>query len=148
MLNSDKRIWKSVVCLILSIKVLFPEDMGPAAIDVSNYPLKYQNTYREIFLPVFNFLGETARTVNSPETSSSSWKKEVERIHRRPPCCGACPVLSRKQAKELWEFLVYDSVVRKTGPNALAWAQHRENLLERFRREYPQRYKELKEKIQ
>lgn len=46
--------------------VLFPEDLGPAEIDVSSYPGEHQRTYREIFIPVFSFLGDAARAVNSP----------------------------------------------------------------------------------
>lgn len=141
-------------------KAAFPEDFGSGVIDVAGYPQEFQKTYREIFLPVFDFLGQTARIVNSPiieldprleaaerqanpelfadeeaaKISRDGWKREVERLRNRPPCCGACPVLSRPDAKALWRFLVYDSITRKTGPSAQAWLRYRRDLIGRYRR--------------
>lgn len=139
------------------------EDAGPAAIDVSSYPPQYQKTYHEVFVPLFTIIGGTARAVNSPiieldprleereraanpglfadpaaaRVSRDGWKREVNNIRTRPPCCGACPVLSLAQARELWRFLVYDSIVRKTGPNAGPWLAHRRTLLNRAQGEKP-----------
>lgn len=136
-----------------------PEDLGPAAIDVSDYPADQQETYRKIFLPVYGFLrGGPARALNSPlieldpqaeavlrrdhpelfadprlaEVGSGVWRKEVMRVKNRPPCCGACPVLSMEDAKKLWSFLAYDSLRRKTGLQAPEWAAHRRALIEKF----------------
>jgi len=136
-----------------------PEDMGPAVIDVSGYPPEYQETYRKIFQPVYKFLrGGPARALNSPlieldaqgervlrrehpelfsdprlaQVSADAWRREVARVKNRPPCCGACPILSREDAVKLWRFLAYDSLRRKTGPNAASWAAQRRRLLERF----------------
>lgn len=110
-----------------------PEDLGPAAIDVSSYPPEHQETYRKVFLPVYGFLrGGPARALNSPLVEAGDWRREVMRVKSRPPCCGACPILSMADAKRLWEFLVYDSIRRKTGANAAAWAAHRRALIERF----------------
>ncbi|MBI2069509.1 MAG: hypothetical protein HYT79_02825 [Elusimicrobia bacterium] len=149
-------------------KILYPADLGPTEIDVSHYPPEHQKTYREIFLEVFGFFGTAARVINSPlieadpnlenvekrnhpEFSDAQiaqfvpmgWKKRVEAIRLKPPCCGACPVLSLKEAKALRQFLVYDSLARKTGVNAGAWIKHRKNLNERFKKEYPDRFREL-----
>lgn len=71
--------------------------------------------------------------------SRDAWKRRVEDIRRRPPCCGACPVLTRQDARALWRFLVYDSLARKTGSRA----RSRRALLERFRKEQPARFREL-----
>lgn len=110
-----------------------PEDLGPAAIDVSSYPDEHRKTYAEIFLPVFGFLpGGPARVLNSPLVAPDLWRREVMRVRNRPPCCGACPLLSREEARALWRFLAYDSLRRKTGANAAAWAEHRRRLIERF----------------
>lgn len=110
-----------------------PEDLGPAVIDVSSYPPEQQRAYRELFLPVYSFLeGGPARAINSPLIELDAWRKEVLRIKLRPPCCGACPILSREDANRLWTFLVYDSGRRKTGPAAAAWAAHRRELIRRF----------------
>lgn len=137
----------------------FPEDLGPAVIDVSGYPARYQETYRKIFLTVYGFLpGGAARALNAPlieldpqgeaalrrehpelfadprlaTVGPDVWRREVMRVKNRPPCCGACPVLSMADAKALWKFLAYDSVRRKTGASAAAWAARRRGLIERF----------------
>jgi len=147
-----------------------PEDLGPASIDVSGYPADQQKAYRDVFLPLFGQLGETARAVNSPvieldpallaversknpalfddpmvaRVSSDGWKRRVHGILNKPRCCGSCPVLSAKQAKVLWRFLVYDSIARKTGGRAGAWIEHRRRLLDDFKRLYPERFETLK----
>lgn len=110
-----------------------PEDLGPAAIDVSSYPDEHRKTYAEIFLPVYGFLrGGPARALNSPMIASDMWRREVMRVKNRPPCCGACPLISMADARALWGFLAYDSLRRKTGANAAPWAEHRRSLIERF----------------
>ena len=153
----------------LSRKALYPEDLGPADIDVSSYPAELQAAYRDIFVPVFSFLCGTARIVNSPvieldpaaaaelrrsepglfedprvaAVSADGWKRKVKEVRDRPPCCGACPVLSSTDAKALYKFLVYDSRVRKTGARGAGWLRQRRELLERFKKEHPERYNEL-----
>lgn len=110
-----------------------PEDLGPAVIDVSGYPPEHQRVYREVFLPVYALLeGGPARAINSPLLDQDDWRREVLRVKTRPPCCGACPVLSRADAQALWRFFVYDSLRRKTGPAAAAWAAERRDLIRRF----------------
>lgn len=136
-----------------------PEDLGPSTIEVSGYPPEQRRVYKEVFLRVYGFLeGGPARAISSPlleidpageaaerrahpeayadasliAPSRDAWRKEVLRIKTRPPCCGACPVLSREEARQLWTFLVYDSVHRKTGPAAAAWFASRRELIRRF----------------
>lgn len=144
-----------------SFQPALPEDLGPAEIDVSGYPPEHQATYRALFVPVFSFLGGTARAVNSPVIeldpaaqeaqrrrhpelfadpalaliSTDGWKREVDRIRRRPPCCGACPVLSLEDARALWRFLAYDSRVRKTGDSARPFLELRRRLIQKFKEE-------------
>lgn len=113
-------------------KPQLPEDLGPAEIDVSDYPAELQKTYREVLVPFFSKFGGTARVINSPLVTSDEWKKEIERIRTRPPCCGACPYLNLEDARALRKFLVYDSGRRKTGRNAAAWTALRAGLVERF----------------
>jgi hypothetical protein len=36
------------------------------------------------------------------------------------------------EARQLWRFLAYDSIRRKTGVRAQAWAAYRRGLVERF----------------
>jgi hypothetical protein len=136
-----------------------PEDIGPAVIDVSDYPPEQQRVYRDVFLPVYTILkGGPARAINSPlleidpageqaerrahpdmyadaavvSPTRDGWRQEVVRVKTRPPCCGACPVLSREDSQALWKFFVYDSIRRKTGPAAAEWAAHRRELIRRF----------------
>lgn len=136
-----------------------PEDLGPAVIDVSGYPPEQQEVYRKIFVPAYSVLrGGTARAINSPliEIDAAGedaerrahpalaadpnlalytrrgWRGEVLRVKNRPPCCGACPRLTRAEAEKLWKFLVYDSLRRKTGSAAEGWAAHRRELIRRF----------------
>lgn len=140
-----------------------PEDLGPSEIDVSSYPEEYRRIYREVLLPLAPFAGGAARIINAPileldplleqaerrrhpelfadsgvaEVSRDGWRRYVTSLKNRPPCCGACPVLSTRSARELWRFLVYDSIRRKTGDQAPAWARHRRELLARHARGEP-----------
>lgn len=136
-----------------------PEDLGPAAIDVSTYPQEQQRVYHDIFLPVYAFIrGGAARAVNSPlieidaageeaerrahpaiagdpllaDYTRGGWRSEVLRLKNRPRCCGACPILTRADAEALRHFFVYDSLRRKTGASAEAWAVRRREMIRRF----------------
>jgi len=162
----DMILASAVFSLLLApgpVCALTPEELGPDSIDVSEYPAEYRKTYEEIFIPLFRRFGGAARVVNSPvieldpasqsyeskrnpilfsdsevaQVSTDGWKKQVDAMRRRPPCCGACPVLSLQGAKDLWRFLVYDSIVRKTGPRAQNWVRQRRSLLGRFKKERP-----------
>ena len=137
----------------------FPEDLGPAAIDVSGYPAEQQRVYQKILLPVYAVLrGGAARALNSPlieidaageeaerrahpdiaadpqlaRYTRDGWRTEVLHVKNRPPCCGACPILARADAEALRRFFVYDSLRRKTGAAAEAWAAQRRELIRRF----------------
>lgn len=136
-----------------------PEDLGPATIDVSSYPPEQQDVYKKIFLPAFEDLrGGPARAINSPLIeidaagedgerrahpaiaadpalalyTRDGWRKQVVTIKTRPPCCGACPRLTKEEAMKLWSFLAYDSLRRKTGAAAETWAATRRGLIKRF----------------
>ena len=118
-----------------------PEDLAPDSIDVSLYPVDMQETYREILLPYSEFHGGPRRFLFSPRVADADWKTYVSELYRSPPCCGACPLLSREEARQLWLFLSYDSKVRKTGANEAGWKKERRALVERFRTEYPEKYR-------
>ncbi|MFI5345740.1 MAG: RrF2 family transcriptional regulator [Elusimicrobiota bacterium] len=137
----------------------FPEDLGPAMIDVSGYPPEQQRVYRELFLPIYKEQrGGAARAINSPLVeidaagerverrahpdiaadpmlvvyTRGGWRAEVLRMKNRPPCCGACPILTRSDAEALRRFFAYDSIRRKTGTAAETWAARRRELIRRF----------------
>lgn len=136
-----------------------PDDLGPAAIDVSGYPPEQQRVYRELFLPIYKEQrGGAARALNSPlveidapgeeaerrahpaiaadpllvSYTRGGWRAEVLRMKNRPPCCGACPILTRADGEALRHFFVYDSIRRKTGAAAETWAAQRRDLIRRF----------------
>jgi hypothetical protein len=141
---------------------LFPNDFGPASIDVSSYPKEYQETYK-VFLTKCSVCHTIARPINSQfleisETQQAEmkktqpelftdpkilqidphiWSRYVHRMMDKP----GCPV--GKDGKRIWQFLVYDSIARKTGKNFAAWQKSREKLLQDFKAQHSARYKEL-----
>jgi len=138
----------------------YPNDMGPAEIDVSAYPKELRQTYR-VFAFKCSACHTIARPINSqfleltPEEQAAAkkddpdlfkdpkivmpeekiWSRYVKRMMAKP----GCPV--GKDGKIIYEFLVYDSKTRKTGANAKAWREHRSRLLHEFKEHYPDSYK-------
>lgn len=136
----------------------FAGDLGPAEINVSGYPERMQKIYRDNFQENCAVRHSPARALNSefvelndselaelkrarPELLADAavlradkdiWKRYIKKMKMRPPCCGVCPVMTHEESKEIWEFLVYDSKVRKTGESAEEWQKHRRALLHRF----------------
>lgn len=68
------------------------------------------------------------------------WSRYVKRMMNKPGCN-----LQKADAKQIYEFLAYDSIKRKTGANAAKWAAHRKELVDKLKAEKPARYKELQE---
>jgi hypothetical protein len=119
-----------------------PEDLAPDSIDVSGYPAEMKRTYNDILLPFAAFQGGARRFLYSPMIDEEEWKKLVGKLYRMPPCCGACPILKREEARSLWRFLAYDSNIRKTGPKGPAWLKDRRALIDRFKTEFPEEYRQ------
>ncbi|MBI3297221.1 MAG: hypothetical protein HYZ75_03590 [Elusimicrobia bacterium] len=145
------------------ISDLYPNDMGPAELDVSEYPKPVREGYK---LTVFKCgaCHTPARPLNSqflelsaaeeaqfkkdnPEIHKDKrlvhiedklWNRYVKRMMSKP----GCPVKG-DDGKKIWEFLVHDSKVRKTGANAKEWARHRTKLLTDFKKNNPDSYKKL-----
>ncbi|MBI2915718.1 MAG: hypothetical protein HYY07_02535 [Elusimicrobia bacterium] len=88
----------------------FPYDLGPATVDVSSYPKEIQTNYR-IFLAVCSSCHSSARPLNAPYLSAEDWKRYVRRMHVKISNKGY--FLEPKQEKQIVDFLVYDSKVRK-----------------------------------
>lgn len=142
---------------------LYPNDFGPAEIDVSDYPKDKREGYK---LMQFKCAAchTTARPINAqyieltsdeqaqfkkdnPEIAKDdrlaaidekAWNRMVKRMMAKP----GCPV-KPEDGKKIWEFLVYDSRVRKTGGNAKAWAAHRAKLLHEFEENHKEAYVKL-----
>lgn len=142
---------------------LYPNDFGPAEIDVSGYPKELKASYR-VFTLKCAACHTIARPINSqfleltPEELAKAkkedpglfkddklvrpeekiWSRYVHRMMAKP----GCPVKG-DDGKKIWEFLVYDSKARKTGANAKAWRENRAHLLHEFQERYPDGYRKL-----
>lgn len=142
---------------------LYPNDFGPAEIDVSAYPKPMRDAYK-----LFAFKCAACHTIARPINSQflelsheeaedlekkdpamfkdkkvvyvedKIWNRYVKRMMTKP----GCPVKG-EDGKKIWEFLVYDSKMRKTGANAKAWREHRGKLVHDFKAKYPQGYSKL-----
>jgi hypothetical protein len=146
-----------------AVSDLYPNDMGPAEVDVSEYPKNIREGYK---LMAFKCAAchTAARPINSqflelseeeeeqfkkdnPEIYKDErvvhidekiWNRYVKRMMAKP----GCPVKG-EDGKKIWEFLVWDSKARKTGPNAKAWAAHRRKLLDDFAKQHKQAYEKI-----
>ena len=74
------------------------------------------------------------------EIETKIWSRYVKRMMNKPGCG-----IQKADGKAIYEFLSYDSVKRKTGANAAAWAAHRKGLIDQLKTKNPKRYEELKE---
>ena len=87
--------------------VLAALDAGPQTIDVSSYPQEMQQKY-EIFAERCSKCHTLARPINSDYALEEEWSRYVKRMMRKPGS-GIAP----KDAKQIFEFLAYDSSIRK-----------------------------------
>lgn len=148
----------------------YPNDFGPATIDVSSYPPEIQDTYNNLFLMRCSRCHQPSRPLNSqflePYGSREDktrklaewqqkypdifkdrlvWQPEEhvwERYVKKMMAKPGCNI-APPEGKKIWQFLTYDSEHRKTGANAEKWAAHRRKLLTDFKASHPARYKEL-----
>ena len=116
-------------------------DLGPDTLDVSAYPPEIQTAYKK-FEQKCSVCHSAARSLNSELVTMDDWSRYIKRMWLRPPCCSACPVITKTDALTIRKFLVYDSKIRKTGANAAAWAKHRQALLAEFKAKYPAKYEQ------
>ncbi len=128
---------------------VFPNDFGPTTINVSHYPKKMQ-AYYKLFLSKCSKCHSVARPINAqfleltpkgeifakkedPEIFKDTdvWKVSPviwdKYVHKMMAKHGA--VITKKEGHEIYEFLVYDSKMRKTGVNTKKWEKQRERLL-------------------
>jgi mono/diheme cytochrome c family protein len=163
--NGNEKAAPAAEGLVVSTSAvgLYPNDFGPDEIDVAEYPKEMRATYH-----VFKFKCAACHTIARPINSQfvelnadevaklkkddpaaladdrvlmadeSIWKRYVKRMMGKP----GCPV-KKEDGKPIWEFLVYDSKIRKTGDNAAAWRKHRKHLLHDFSVNYPDTFKKV-----
>ena len=117
----------------------YANDLGPATIDVSNYPADLQQGYKLMEAKCMR-CHTVARVVNSEIVNAKDWARYMNRMSLRPPCCNQCPVITRYDAKAIYQFLVYDSTIRKTGVRSASWEAFRKQLLNDYQQKYPKPY--------
>lgn len=82
-------------------------EKGPATIDVSKYPQGIKDNY-EVFSQKCTQCHKLSRPINCDYALPDEWSRYVKRMMRKPGSG-----ISTAEAKQIWEFLVYDSSVRK-----------------------------------
>ena len=117
----------------------YANDLGPSTIDVSQYPSDLRQGYK-LMEAKCTRCHTVARAINSEIVNAKDWTRYMNRMRLRPPCCNKCPVITRNDAKAIYQFLVYDSQTRKTGPQAVAWEAFRKQLLKEYQQKYPKQY--------
>ncbi len=82
-------------------------DKGPAFINVSKYPVAIQERYR-LFTHTCSKCHKLSRPINSDFATPDEWSRYIKRMMYKPGSG-----IGRHDAKEIYEFLVYDASVRK-----------------------------------
>ena len=95
-------------------------DLGPATIDVSNYPAHDKETYA-LFMKKCSLCHTPARAINFPTVTKEDWTRFLMTMHGR----AQGTLLETHEAQELADFLAYDSAERKLKhPEEFARLQH------------------------
>lgn len=82
-------------------------ESGPATIDVSHYPKGIQANY-EVFREKCTLCHALSRPINSDYALPDEWSRYVKRMMHKPGSG-----IGASEGKKIYEFLVYDSSVRK-----------------------------------
>jgi cytochrome c5 len=82
-------------------------EQGPATIDVSKYPQAIQDYY-EVFSQKCSQCHKLSRPINSDYAAPDEWSRYVKRMMHKPGSG-----IDASDGKKIYEFLVYDSSVRK-----------------------------------
>lgn len=82
-------------------------ERGPATIDVSRYPDPIQDYYK-VFSEKCSQCHKLSRPINSEYAVPEEWSRYIKRMYHKPGSN-----ISSSEAKKIFDFLVYDSSVRK-----------------------------------
>ena len=82
-------------------------EKGSKTIDVSKYPKEMQENYK-VFAKTCAKCHSLARPINSSYVLPDEWERYIKRMKRKP-----ASGIGSSDAKAIYEFLVYDSQVRK-----------------------------------
>ncbi|MGP8199879.1 MAG: hypothetical protein ACLQU4_10295 [Limisphaerales bacterium] len=82
-------------------------EKGPATIDVSKYPQTIQDNY-QLFSHKCSQCHKLSRPINSDYALPDEWSRYIKRMMYKPGSN-----ISAGDGKKIYEFLVYDSSIRK-----------------------------------
>ena len=82
-------------------------EKGPATVDVSKYPDGIKENY-EVFSQKCTQCHKLSRPINSDYALPDEWSRYVKRMMHKPGSG-----INATEGKKIYEFLVYDSSVRK-----------------------------------
>jgi hypothetical protein len=82
-------------------------EKGPATINVSAYPQGIKEDY-EVFATKCTQCHKLSRPINSDYALPDEWSRYVKRMMHKPGSG-----ISSDEGKKIYEFLVYDSAIRK-----------------------------------
>lgn len=93
------------------------------------------------FLPFALLCPAEAKPTLTPE-DRQAWILCLKRVKMKPPCCGACRIMTESDLKTLWNYLTSE---KESEAGKTAWEIHKDRLLEEFQHLYPDRFKILYE---
>ncbi|MGD1084199.1 MAG: cytochrome c [Verrucomicrobiota bacterium] len=82
-------------------------EKGPATVDVSKYPDAIKENY-QVFSQKCSQCHKLSRPINSDYATPDEWSRYIKRMMYKPGSN-----ISAADGKKIYEFLVYDSSVRK-----------------------------------
>jgi hypothetical protein len=82
-------------------------EKGPATVDVSKYPDAIKDDY-EVFSQKCSQCHKLSRPINSDYALPDEWSRYIKRMMHKPGSG-----ISAGEGKKIYDFLVYDSSVRK-----------------------------------
>jgi hypothetical protein len=82
-------------------------EKGPATIDVSKYPDGIKENY-EVFSQKCTQCHKLSRPINSDYALPDEWSRYIKRMMHKPGSG-----ISNAEGKKIYEFVVYDSSIRK-----------------------------------
>lgn len=82
-------------------------EKGPATVDISKYPQGIQDNY-EVFTEKCSQCHKLSRPINSDYALPAEWERYVKRMMHKPGSG-----VGSSDGKKIFDFLVYDSSVRK-----------------------------------
>ena len=82
-------------------------EKGPATVDVSKYPDGIKDNY-EVFSTKCTQCHKLSRPINSDYATPDEWSRYIKRMMHKPGSG-----ISNADGKKIYDFLVYDSSIRK-----------------------------------